>query len=171
MHFRRCGLTAIDALYCDILDVSVSFSSSRMASYHFSHMASVLLMPPSRHFFWPVHIDRLVPEFASNSFPDLVHFLHRLSHSECCFGHLVLGCLYLPHGLPPAISWLRRPRPAPDPALCVPPPSGWNDASPLVGHQYLRDQIAGSSDLAHVVGDGPEQLTRISLFPCHFPRA
>ena len=35
-----------------------------------------------------------------------------------------------PPGLPPAISRLRRPRLAPDPALCVPPPSGWNDASP-----------------------------------------
>ena len=33
----------------------------------------------------------------------------------------------------------------------------------LVGHQFPLDQFAGSSDLALVVGDGPTQLTRISL--------
>ena len=75
---------------------------------------------------------------------------------------LCSGLLVPPHGLPPAISWRRRPRPAPDPALCFPPPSGWNDAL-LVGHQFPLDRLAGSGDLALVVDDGPAQLTRITL--------
>ena len=33
----------------------------------------------------------------------------------------------------------------------------------LVGHQFPLDRLAGSSDLAPVVDDGPAQLTRISL--------
>ena len=33
----------------------------------------------------------------------------------------------------------------------------------LVGHQFPLDRLAGSSDLALVVGDGPTQLTRVSL--------
>ena len=32
----------------------------------------------------------------------------------------------------------------------------------IVGHQFLLDRLACSSDLALVVGDGPAQLTRIS---------
>ena len=59
----------------------------------------------------------------------LCHLIHWLSHPECCFGYFVLGCLDLHMGLS-ATSWLRRPRPAPDPAPCVPPPSCWDAVSP-----------------------------------------
>ena len=54
-------------------------------------------------------------------FPDLGYFFCCLSHSACCFGHLFWAAC--------ASKWASsgnllasRPRPAPHPALCVPPP-------------------------------------------------
>ena len=76
---------------------------------------------------------------------------------------LCSGLLGPPHGPLPATSWLRRPRPAPGPVLCVPPPSCWDDCFSFVDHQFPVDRLAGSSDLALVVDDGSTQLTRISL--------
>ena len=74
------------------------FSSSRISSYHLSHMAFVF-SSASKRFFWLVLTDRRAgSEFASN-----------------------------------------------------------------VGHQLPLDRLAGLSDLALVVDDGPAQLTRISL--------
>ena len=132
-------------------------SSSKMASYHFCHMAFVLLMPLSRRFFWLAVIDQLVPS-SPLQFLDPCHLLHCLSHPERGFGYFVLGCLDL-HMVLPATSWLRRPRPA---APYVPHrPAGMMLL--LVGHQFPLDRLAGSSDLALVVDDGPAQLTRISL--------
>ena len=59
-------------------------------------------------------------------FLDLGHFSHSPSRNAASVTSLQL---VFRHGLPPAISWLRRCRPASGPLLCVPPPSGLNEAS------------------------------------------
>ena len=116
---------------------------------------------PADVFFWPVVIDWLVLS-SLQQFLDLIHFLHHLSHSECCFGRLVLGCLSLHMG------FLRQSLGFVDLVLhqiqlraSLHCPVGM--LFPLVGHQFLLYRFVGSSDLALIVADGPTQLTRISL--------
>ena len=137
--------------HCSVMSLLLcSFSSSRRASYHLSHASSG--MPSLTYWF----------RFRLQQFLDLCHLLHCLSHPESGFGYFVSGLPGLPYGHPPATCWLRRPRPAPDPALYVPPPSCWDDVSPRRS-PVSSGRLAGSSDLALVVGDGSAQLARISL--------
>ena len=72
---------------------------------------------------------------------------------------LCSGLIGPPHGPLPATSWLRRPRPVPDPIQCVTPPSGWIGASP----RWTPISAAWTCWFALVVDDGPTQLARISL--------
>ena len=105
-----------------------SFSSSLLASYHLSLMffLSFLCRPASVSSDLSSLIGWL--QVRLQQFPDLGHFLHRLSHSECCFGHFILGCLYFQMCfLQKSLGFVDRP--AAGPVLCVPPPSDWNEAS------------------------------------------
>ena len=109
-----CGsLTKNDALYCDVLAVLWSFFLVGGLVQFFPHSPcpfdaaqQTIFLAPSSLIGWLRNHHQ--------QFPDLCHLLHCLP----------------PHGPLPTTSWLRRPRPVPGPVLCVPPPSGWNGASP-----------------------------------------
>ena len=146
------------SMHCAVMSLLFcSLSSSLTASYSFSPHGPCPFHANWQTFFLaylpcsvgsgstPPTVSRSVP---SPPLPVPPEMLIRLLCSE------LLGP---PHGPLPATSWLRRPRPVPDPVLCVPPPSGWNGASPR--------GLAGSRDFALVVDDGSTQLARISL-PC-----
>ena len=112
----------------DVVVSQKSVHCTVMSSYHLSHIAFVFFVPPSKRFFCLVFIDRRAPVSPptvswSGTFPPSLFPLGMLLRSRCS------GLLVLPNGLPPAISWHRRCRPAPGRVLCVPPPSGWSGAS------------------------------------------